>query len=480
MPKSYLSAEPGAQRAEANRFDPYLQTWNRLEAYRAIGHPTDKIELIVLGGTWSFYPEAYQVGFIAGCFRALNDFGEGVDRRGEADSVLDLETLPAGVDGRHATAGDYNRRIQGWAGTETSEGEVATWQQLEELQRTNEEARCRSVGLSLETRPDHVTPAEALRLRRLGATKVQVGIQSLSDEVLSVNQRGHDVATTRRALHWLRAAGFKLHAHWMPNLLGATPESDIRDFERLMEDPGFSPDELKIYPCSLIESAELMQYYERGEWKPYEHEELLRVVSAVLGRAPRWSRLTRGIRDISSADIVAGNKFTNFRELAEKELARQGGAPIDIRAREVRGQGVDAAELSLQKTEYKSSLGREVFFEFTTPDDRLAAFLRLALPEAGAEGIPEEVSGAAMIREVHVYGGALDLGHRREGAAQHRGLGRTLIEAAADLAHAEGYRHLAVISAVGTRGYYRKLGFDDGTLYQHRALGEADAAETRV
>ena len=286
------------------------------------------------------------------------------------------------------------------------------------------------------------------------------------------------MSTTRRALHGLRAAGFKLHAHWMPNLLGATPESDIYEFERLVTDPGFCPDELKIYPCSLIESAELMQYYERGEWKPYDHQELLHVVSEVLGRAPRWTRLTRVIRDISSDDIVAGNKFTNFRELAEKELASQGRAPIDVRAREVRGEVVDAQDLSLRTTEYVSSLGREVFFEFTMPGDRLAAFLRLALPDAGADGIPEEVEKAAMIREVHVYGGALDLGRRREGAAQHRGLGRALIDAASDRALAEGYGRLAVISAVGTRGYYRKLGFDDGTLYQHRVLGEVDATET--
>ena len=219
MPKSYLSAAPGAQRAAVNRFDAYRQTWSRLEAYRAIGHPTGKIELIVLGGTWSFYPEAYQVGFLEGCFRALNDFGAGIDRRSEAKGV-DPGALPAFVDGSKETSGVYNRLLKGWEGARDLADESAGWDELEALQRANEQSRCRSVGLSLETRPDYVTPKEVLRLRRLGATKVQLGVQSLQDEVLRRNQRGHDVAASRRAVALLRAAGFKLQLHWMPNLLG--------------------------------------------------------------------------------------------------------------------------------------------------------------------------------------------------------------------------------------------------------------------
>jgi elongator complex protein 3 len=469
MPKSYLSAEPGAQRAALNRFDAYRQTWSRLEAYRAIGHPTEKIELIVLGGTWSFYPEAYQVGFLAGCFRALNDFGAGIDRRSEAKGV-DPGALPAFVDGSKETSGVYNRLLKGWEGARDLADESAGWDELEALQRANEQSRCRSVGLSLETRPDHVTPKEVLRLRRLGATKVQLGVQSLQDEVLRRNQRGHDVAASRRAVALLRAAGFKLQLHWMPNLLGSTPEADRADFEKLFADADFRPDELKLYPCSLIESAELMQHYERGEWRPYNHAELLEVVSEAMAAAPHWVRLSRVIRDISSDDIVAGNGLTNFREIAEAELARQGRAPREIRWREVRGEVVDAEALEIRSTRYDTSTGLEIFFEFVDDRDRLAAFLRLSLPGERDVPTPEEVAGAALIREVHVYGGAVDLGQRREGTAQHRGLGRALIEAAAELARAKGYARLAVISAVGTRPYYRKLGFEDGPLYQHRTL----------
>ncbi len=474
MPKSYLSDEPGAQRAANNRFDPYLQTWNRLAAFRDIGHPTEKIELIVLGGTWSFYPEAYQVGFIERCFEAMNDFGEGVDRRSEAlPDARDFSTLPGRVDGRQGSLGIYNRTLTHFLGAQpVAESECADWSQLEDAQRKNEEAGSRCVGLSVETRPDHVTREEVLRLRRLGCTKIQIGIQSLSDSVLEANQRGHDVATTRDALGWLRGAGFKLHAHWMPNLLGSTPERDVEEFSQLFNDPAFRPDELKVYPCSLIESAELMSHYESGAWSPYEHDELLFVVSEALRRSPRWCRLSRVIRDISSDDIVVGNKLTNFREIAEAHLVEKGQAPQDIRAREIRGERFAPESLSLRETSYETSVGQEWFLEFVTREDRIVGFLRLQLPsrEAGSRA-PDEIAGSAVIREVHVYGGALDLGKRSAERAQHRGLGRQLVEAGADRAAAAGFTALAVVSAVGTRGYYRGLDFADGTLYQHRALG---------
>jgi elongator complex protein 3 len=474
MPKSYLSDEPGAQRAAQHRFDPYLQTWSRLATLRAIGHPTDKVELIVLGGTWSFHPEPYQVWFVARCFEALNDFGAGLDRRGEAaPTAPDFGRLPRRLDGRAQAGSPYNRLVsralrEAFGGTALSEAERGDWATLEAAQRANESAASRCVGLSLETRPDHVDEAELSRLRRLGCTKVQLGIQSLSDRVLLANRRGHDVAATRRAVALLRRAGFKLHAHWMPNLLGATPAHDVRDFRRLFDDPGVRPDELKLYPCSLIESAELMRFYERGAWRPYTHEELLEVVTGALRETPRWCRLSRVVRDISSDDIVAGNKLTNFREIAERALRAQGEAPSDVRAREVRGEEVDPGRLSLRATAYATSVGRELFLELVTESDRIAAFLRLCLPAVPAP--LAELGGSAIVREVHVYGPALALGARSRGEAQHRGLGQRLVAEAAQRAHRAGYRDLAVISAVGTRAWYRRLGFRDGPLYQHRPL----------
>jgi elongator complex protein 3 len=473
MPKSYLSDEPGAQRAAEHQFDPYRQTLSRLRAYNNIGHRSDKVELIILGGTWSYYPESYQIWFVKRCFEAMNDFGRW--RQGEQIDWpglpgVDFRELKETVDGSSIDA-TYNRIVSGYAQRaqeDAAAGQTATWAELEQAQRINERATARCVGLVVETRPDNLDLEEAIRIRRLGATKVQIGFQSLSDRVLGMNHRGHDVATTRRAVALLRQTGFKLHGHWMPNLYGSDPASDIVDYRRLFDDPDFRPDELKIYPCSLIASAELMRHYEDGSWKPYSHEELLEVLEACLRATPEYCRLTRVIRDIPGTDIVDGNKLTNFRELAERALAEKGLASRDIRAREVRQQEVERDALELRRADYETSTGTETFLQFVTPDDRIAAFLRLSLPE-GPVPIPEIATGA-MIREVHVYGRLVEIGARDSGRSQHLGLGRELIEESRRLARARGFDSLAVISAVGTREYYRSLDFEDGDLYQHLDL----------
>jgi elongator complex protein 3 len=493
MPKSYLSDEPGAQRAEQNSFDPYLQTYSRLLTYHNTGHPTDKIEIIVLGGTWSFYPETYQIWFIKRIFDAMHDFGNGINRCAEVEAALreasqlhpERNLITEVIDGSQLPE-RYNLVVQRvykdemtrsyqLAG-EIADGqrqrspidEFATWDELEAVHRENENAPCRSVGLVIETRPDHIDEAEVLRVRRLGCTKVQIGFQSLNDRVLKLNKRGHTVAATRRAVKLLRQGGFKIHAHWMPNLYGSTPEDDIADYQRMFDDADFRPDELKIYPCSLIESAELMQRYQDGSWRPYTHDELLGVLTEVFRRTPEYCRLTRVIRDIPSTDIVVGNQLTNFRQIVETELTRQGQTSSDIRAREVRFKAVSAGELTLDEQWYTSSMSEEVFLQFITPDRSIAGFLRLSLPTA--EPITDELRGAAMIREIHVYGQSLELGEAASGRAQHAGLGKQLIERACDLARERGYARLAVISAIGTRAYYRKRGFVDGDLYQVREL----------
>jgi elongator complex protein 3 len=474
MPKSYLSDEPGAQRAANNRFDPYRQTWNRLAAFDAIGHPVDKIELIVLGGTWSFYPEPYRIHFVTRCLEAMNDFGEGLDRRDAIEPATpDFDGIEAEVRGDRFERNPYNERVarflrdQG-GGELLALSERSDWTELEEAKRRNESAATRCVGMALETRPDHVDEAEVLCLRRLGATKVQLGVQSLDDGVLEANRRGHDVAMTRRAFALLRRAGFKIHAHWMANLLGATPASDRADFVRLFDDASFRPDELKLYPCSLIETAELMGPWQRGEWRPYEEDELLDVVVEALGRVPRYCRVTRVIRDISSDDIVAGNKRTNFRQVAERELARRGQEVVEIRRREIRSEVFDDANLALRETRYATDSGEERFLEFVTQEDRIVGFLRLSLPTEPS--FVEELGASALVRELHVYGSAVGIGRAAEGRAQHRGLGARLLAEAARLASAAGYDRLSVISAIGTRDYYRRQGFEDGELYQHRLL----------
>jgi elongator complex protein 3 len=273
----------------------------------------------------------------------------------------------------------------------------------------------------------------------------------------------------------LRQAGFKIHAHWMPNLYGSSPEADIADYRRLFDDPDFRPDELKIYPCSLIESAELMDRYRAGEWRPYTHDELVGVLAACFRHTPEYCRLTRVIRDIPGTDIVTGNKLTNLRQLVEDEMAARGEHSRDIRAREVRAEQTDPAGLTLDEQSYATSTGTEIFLQFITPDSghkprQIAGFLRLSLPDTARPPLTDELQGAAVIREVHVYGQALGIGEAAAGKAQHAGLGTRLIERAAEIAAAHRYARLAVISAVGTRGYYRKRGFADGDLYQIRIL----------
>jgi elongator complex protein 3 len=495
MPKSYLSDEPGAQRAEQNGFDPYLQTYMRLTAYHKIGHPTDKIEVIVLGGTWSFYPETYQIWFIKRIFDALHDFGNGIDHTPEMRATLEAQSqfkpdvqnteLNVSIDGTDIHH-NYNQVVQSIYKDEmyrsreqaaqiatglaerTAITEYATWAELEAAHRENETADCRCVGLVIETRPDHISEEEVLRIRRLGCTKVQIGFQSLNDEVLRKNRRGHKVAATRRAVKLLRQAGFKIHAHWMPNLYGSDVSSDIEDYRSLFNDADFRPDELKIYPCSLLESAELMQRYQDGSWRPYTHDELITVLTACFRTTPEYVRLTRVIRDIPGTDIVVGNKLTNLRQLVEDQLAKQGERSHDIRAREIGAKELDVTTLSLDEQWYASSIGDEVFLQFITPDRQIAGFLRLSLPTAAP--IADELIDAAMIREVHVYGQAVNIGETSQGRAQHAGLGTQLIERAAEIAAQRGYANLAVISAIGTRGYYRKRGFEDGTLYQLRRL----------
>ena len=493
MPKSYLSDEPGAQRAERNFFDPYLQTYNRLQALTNIGHTVTKAELIVLGGTWSFYTEQYQIWFIRECLRALNDFGS-IDGRPEvlekytqfenaleskraytatADPVQNKDQLRAQEIDGHDTERSYNQVIsEVYVAPELQAGvtqyQVSSWEELREQQVRNETAAVRNVGMVIETRPDSISEAEVRRIRQLGCTKTQIGVQSLQDDVLRKNKRGHDVAATRRAFALLRRAGFKIHAHWMANLYGSSVAADTLEYLELFSDPDFKPDELKVYPCSLIGSAELMQYYKKGLWKPYTYEELLSVVAFALENTPEYCRLTRVIRDIPSTDIVAGNHFTNFRQIAEAAVAKAGKKSVDIRAREIKNERYTFAELTLTTTEYLTSVARELFVQYITPENKIVAFIRVSIPTAAA--LFAELEGAAIIRELHVYGQLVDVGVSSGTKSQHQGLGTRLLQDAERIARDNQLKQLAVISAIGTREYYRGRGFYDGELYQLRKV----------
>ncbi len=451
MPKSYLHDEPGAMRAEQHAFDPYAQTAARIKSFAALGHGVSKIELLILGGTWSSYRKDYQEWFVQRCLDAMNE--------------------------RESSS-------------------------LAEAQQWNEQAAHRNVGLVIETRPDHVDAEELRWLRYLGVTKVQMGAQSLDDHILDINKRGHTVEQTREAVSMLRAAGFKIVLHWMPNLLGATPQSDREDFLKLWSDPALRPDELKIYPCSLLANAELYEYWQRGEYTPYTDEELLELIVDSLTVVPRYCRVNRVIRDIPAPNVVAGSKRSNMRQDAEGLIRERGLKYECLRAREVRGADVRFEDLHFDSFAYESRVGVEHFLSYVTGEDKVAGFLRLALPSTnlaetdfGADDTPPslsqsipsafyegrstlhalsstlpELTGAALIRELHVYGPALPLGDEADGEAQHLGLGARLLAQAEDLARAHGFTKIAVISAIGTREYYRKRGFEVEGLYMTKLI----------
>ena len=329
------------------------------------------------------------------------------------------------------------------------------------------------MGLVVETRPDAVRPKRLAMLRHLGCTKLQMGIQSLDERILAANHRGIGVDRMQQAFELARIFGFKTHAHFMTNLLGATPESDAADYRRMVEHPAFKPDEIKLYPCALVDGTGLVAHWRDGSWRPYTEQELVNLLADDVLVTPPFTRISRMIRDISAHDIMTGNKKVNLRQLVDLELAKRVRPVQEIRSREIAFGAAASDELSLSEVAYETTNTHEVFLQWVTPDNRIAGFLRLSMPnadyvDARAADLPVR-SSEAMIREVHVYGRVAGL-HQGGENAQHRGLGRMLIERACDIARDNGYRAINVISAIGTRGYYRKQGFADNGLYQKRSL----------
>ncbi len=419
QPKSYLPDEPGAARAASFDFDPFAQTAGRIRTLEELGHSAEKVELLILGGSWSAYPADYQGWFVRRCLDAMNG--------------SDSPTLAA-------------------------------------AQQANEIAPHRNVGLVIETRPDMITAAEIIHLRQLGVTKVQLGAQSLDDRILALNQRGHTVQRTREAMRLLRLTGFKIAVHWMPNLYGATLDSDRADFARWWGDPALRPDEMKIYPTSLLEETELHQLWQRGLYAPYPESELVDLVAECKMMVQPYCRINRVMRDIPACNIVEGTTKSNLRQIVQARLAEQGRRCRCVRCSEVRGRPVARDELALHNLRYASDATEEHFLRFRTPEGRIAGFLRLSLPAAGVAPVLPELAGHAMIREVHVYGPALAIDSSSRGEAQHLGLGEELIEEAVGIARQAGFSKMAVIAAVGTREYYRRHNFALGQLYMARPI----------
>jgi elongator complex protein 3 len=419
VPKSYSPQEPAVMRALLCQFDPYKQVQMRLRALALTGHDTSKCELIIIGATFSAYPKKYQRHFIKRCFDACN-------------------------------GSNYNT--------------------LAASQKANETARHRLVGISVETRPDTITPAEIRRLRSLGVTKVELGVQHTDDKVLLKNRRGHTVSQTITATRLLKDAGFKINYHIMPGLLGSGTKKDRVMFTELFTNPDFQPDMLKIYPCTVVANSDLYKLWKTRRYRPLSAARLTELLVQIKPRLPRYVRVTRLIRDIPSSEIRGGSKVTNLRQDVQRELKAQGKNCRCIRCREARYQPARLSDVKLFIEKYQASGGTEFFLSYEdTKRTTLFAFARLRF---SSQTFLPELSGAALLRELHTYGQVVPIG-KTGTAAQHLGLGRRLMARAEKIAKRAGYRKIAVISGVGVRAYYRKLGYRRQQTYMIKNLAYA-------
>lgn len=472
MPKSYLSNEPAVMRAIANEFDPFRQVRSRIDALKAQGHKTDKIELIIAGGTWSAIPEDYQIWFVKECFGAANGtlccHPRDHSCHPRAGGDLDLITS---LDSRRSLSRTAVRD-----GNDKGEGgnDNLIWKALFKEQKKNESTKNRIVGLTLETRPDWINEEEIKRMRLLGCTRVELGVQSIYDDVLKKCARGHTIKETINATKLLKDAGFKINYHIMLGLPGSTPKKDEIMVGELFKNPDFQPDMLKIYPCVVLKGTPLYRLYKRGEYKPYSDNQIVKILKEAKTKIPEYCRVVRVIRDIPTPSIVAGGKVSNLREVIHQEMAKEGKMCRCIRCREIKDLKIETKNLKLKRQDYSASGGREIFLSFEdVKNDKLVALLRLRIPYSVEATSPNFVfsvlNNAALIREVHTYGEAEKI--NTKGETQHLGLGKRLLKEAEKTAKKEfGFSKIAVISGVGVRDYYRKSGYKLKDTYMVKGL----------
>ena len=411
-PKSYTVESPAVLRARSCDFDAGRQVEIRLKVLAEMGHAQDKVELIVMGGTFLSYPYDYQYQFVKDCYDALNG-------------------IPSGS--------------------------------LEEARKSNENATHRCVGLCIETRPDFCGEEEIRRMLDFGTTRVELGVQTLDDEVHRLTKRGHGVADVIIATRLLRDYGFKVHYHWMPGLPGSTPEHDLELSRRLFEDERFRPDGLKLYPTLVVEGSELENWYRNDRYHPYDVEEMVDLLIAIKTLIPKYVRVSRVMRDIPSRFIIAGSKDLALRETVRKKMRQAGLQCNCIRCREYGHRVRDGWQVGgprPMRLDYDTLGGREIFLSYEDEYETLFGLLRLRVSET-----------RAMVRELHIFGPEVPLGERLERAAQHQGLGERLLRQAEGIAREEfGSRELMVLSGVGAREYYRSLGYGLRGAYMVKEL----------
>ena len=401
-PQSYVGREPAASRAAQHGFEPYEQVKARLCQVEEIGHDFDKVELILMGGTLTARPEDYQRWFVRRCLAAMNDFGEA---RGRA---------------------------------------------------------IRNTGITFETRPDYAREGEIDRMLEMGATKVELGVQQVTNTVLDNIRRGHSVEDSIEANRRARDSGLKVGFHVMPGLPGATPEDDRAMFERIFHDSNFKPDYLKIYPTLVVRGTQLYDLWKRGDYEPICEDDAIEIISYAKRIIPKWVRIQRIQRDIPAQFIEAGVKKSNLRQLVNERLREDGHKCRCIRCREaglsrLAGHVADERDVKFLSERYEACKGTEYFLSYEdVENDILIALLRLRFPY---EPHRLELKHSALVRDLHVYGDLVGLGERKEQSWQHRGYGARLLSKAEEIAIDKGYGKIAVMSGIGVRDYYARLGY---------------------
>ncbi len=423
-PQSYTPGSPAVLRARRCDYDARKQVQLRLKILSGMGHPTDKVELIVMGGTFLAFPLDYQYQFIKDCFDALN--------------------------GR----------------------ESAT---LEEAKRINETAENRCTGLCIETRPDWCGQEEIERMLEFGTTRVEVGVQTLDDEIYRLVRRGHRVEDVVRASARLREHGFKVHYHWMPGLPGSTPEEDLKLSGELFSDSRFRPDGLKLYPTMVVRGTELEKWYREGRYIPYDNDTMIDLMANIKSLVPGYVRISRVLRDIPATFIVGGLK-ESVRDVVKQRMIEKGTRCRCIRCREYGHRlkaGWETGEPHLTRMDYEASGGKEIFLSFEDENETLFGLLRLRIQSKPVNSTGQPANrNTALIRELHIYGPEVPLSGHQPAAAQHKGLGKALLGEAERIAKAEfGAEQMLVLSGVGAREYYRtEFGYSSRGAYMVRNL----------
>ena len=440
VPVSYLSNEPAVMRAIRCSYDPYVQVALRLKALESNGHSPKKIEIIVIGGTWSYLPEKYKYWYILNCFKAANDF-----------NLVRKKIKTNYSEGLEKEAHLFKNELK--AVYKESLGLDNLKKKLIFEQKKNEKAEYKIIGLTLETRPDYIDQKELEEMRILGCTRVEIGVQAADDEILKLNKRGHGVKEIVEATKNLKEYGFKITYHLMPALPGATPKKDLEIFKKLFTDERFQPDQIKFYPTVVTKGSLLYKWFLAGKYKPYSDKVLQDLIIRCKEVVPKYVRIIRLIRDIPGESIIAGNKITNLRQV----LKDRGVICNCIRCREVKDGKILKHQINIET--YPASAGQEYFISIDSLDGKtLYGFCRLRVDK-------NSPVAEAIIRELHVYGELVPAGDlalkssKSNKKVQHLGLGKELMKKAEEIAQKEGVKNLAIISGVGVRGYYRKLGY---------------------